>query len=140
FNRATITWQVDGKTVESGVGVRALSIRTGAVGASQTVTVLVRPSGTTDTLRATLTITPAEVDLLAESSSYTPEAYQGKALFTAGSQITITAIPNFVDGSGKQIPPEKLVYNWQRNFEGVSRASGYGKYTFGISGLKNVGS
>lgn len=138
LNRATLTWQIDGKPAESGVGLRSITVETGDLGVKKTVVVLVRPSGESSTFRDEITITPTEVDLVAESNSYIPPTYRGKALFTPGSAVRITALPVFIDGTGKIVPPEKLVYTWQRNFVGVPNASGYGKRTFELPRLKNT--
>ncbi|MDB5238235.1 MAG: seg [Candidatus Kaiserbacteria bacterium] len=122
----TITWTAGGRVIAQGVGATEAHIVTGPIGSATQVQVTV--SGDNGTASRAITITPASIDLLWESDSYTPPFYRGRALSSAGSSVTVVAIPHLVR-SGSAIPPETLTYTWKKDGAVVSSASGRGKST-----------
>ncbi len=57
------------------------------------------------------------------TNSYVPPDYQGKALPTRGSQVTVAAIPT----KKLTIPPEKMYFRWFLDGKKQGYASGQGK-------------
>jgi hypothetical protein len=129
LDAANISWSVNGKTVESGVGLKSFSFTVGAV---STVTVLGFSAVTQEgqSVSQTLSITPAGVDLIWQSFGYTPPFYEGKSLFSHQGIIEFVALPHFGSGSGGEVPAGDLIYKWTRDGTVLGDFSGYGKSTY----------
>lgn len=132
LNSATITWQVDGRTVKQGVGLKEITVRIGNIGEQTIVTI------TANTLRGvlqeTLVINPAAIDLLWEARGYTPPFYRGRARLAPDADIVVSAEPDMRTAAGRIIPKEELVYTWRRNGEVLGSLSGTGKSTVVLDG------
>ena len=134
LNRARISLYVDGALITQELGKTQFSVDAPAVGQSKDVRFVIetRDQGT---VTKTLTISPAQVDLVAEAaSSYTPTLYQGRKLPADGAPVRVVAIPYFVDASGRKIDPDSLVYSWFVADSKQVNASGYGKQVFNFPG------
>lgn len=68
-----------------------------------------------------------EVDLLWQGETYTPPFYEGKALWSKQSLITVVAMPQ---GLGN---PSGLVYKWTKNGTVLGSLSGVGKNSLRFS-------
>lgn len=126
-----ISWTKDGKTELSGVGKTDFSFTVGDIGEPTTMEVLVILT-TGIEIRRTITITPQGVDLLWEApDSYVPPFYRGKALPASEARIKVVAMP-FMKSDDVRLKAENLIYNWKRDLDLITSASGYGKnsYTF----------
>lgn len=128
INRADITWSVNGIRKLRGTGEKNLALRTGDVGSKTVIYVIVKTEDGL-VLEKTLSIRPAEVDILWEADTYTPPYYNGKALPSPKSSIKITAVPNFIF-NGSKISSSNLVYEWQIDYKKVPGVSGYGSDSF----------
>lgn len=129
LDSALITWSIDGKEVQKGVGLKSISARAGGVGTMSTISVTIATAGS-GTFTQSIVIRPADVALMWESDTYTPPFYKGKALHSYNGSFRVIALPEFVDLAGKRINPKELVYAWSKNGEVQASASGYGKTTF----------
>lgn len=130
LNNKPISWFVDGQTVRSGVGVQSISVTTGNVGESITVSFRVDLSERGIVERET-TITPTEVDLIWEATnSYTPPLYRGKALNPGWGEIRAVAIPHAYSSSGQKHEASDLIYTWSYNGVVYGQDSGRGQTTF----------
>jgi hypothetical protein len=127
LNKLNISWSVDGKVVQSGVGLKRLQTTTGALGTITTVSINMAGDVQQVVLR------PGVVDLLWQSDTYTPPFYDGKALHTNQNQLTVVAEPFFITQQGARLDPTKLIYQWKKNGTLDNSASGYGKRVFRIS-------
>ncbi len=127
---ATFVWRVNGRVVDQGIGVSAISVTVGELGEPTVVSVTASNGGTVLGER-TLTITPAGVDIVWEGVTYTPPLYPGRALPNPSSAITLHAIPNVVSG-GNRVSSGNLVYSWYINSSQAPTASGYGRSTLTI--------
>lgn len=132
LNTSKITWYVDGVAGQSGTGQTSLTAIAKAAGQTTNIKALVETTDGTTT-QASTQITPAGVDLIVEPTSYVPPFYKGKAIFTTQSTARIIAIPNVVIG-GKQIDPNNLTFNWQKDGASLSSDSGMGKNSITVSG------
>ncbi len=129
---ATITWQVDGKTVKSGAGESSLSITAGAVGSKTVVKVTIN-SSSQGAITKTFTIAPSTINMLWEADTSVPWWFKGKALYTAGSNLKVTALPQVVV-SGKTLPTTALSYQWKINDTPAPQSSGLGRNSITFAG------
>lgn len=133
---SAIVWRANGSVIAQGPGVKSVQIQTGAVGDDTRVSAdLSAPSGSAN---AEFTITPTAVDLLWESTSYTPPFYRGRALPAAGAPITLVAIPHF--GSKHAVAPSSAVYTWRQDGRVLASLSGRGRSSATFSGPSLYGS
>jgi len=126
LNRAGITWYVNDKMIEKGVGLTSHSVKMGNAGVKTSIKVQI------NTLEGAsyekeLEFTPAEVSLVWEADGFIPPFYKGKAPLVRQGTVKITAIPTFKDSSGKMIDPKNLVYTWKQDYKTLGNSSGYGK-------------
>jgi len=133
LNGATITWSVDGERVSAERGKKTLSFTTGALGSESRVSVEVA-SLTGEIIRRDLFFTPSDVALLWEADTYTPPFYNGKALFSNQSGLTIVAVPEFVMRDGRRLDANTLIYTWKEDGKIRGSLSGYGQRTFRVTG------
>jgi hypothetical protein len=125
INRASISWIVNGQTKLKGTGEKNFSFQTGDIGSVTKLSVLI----TTEkgaSFRKDFSFRTADVDILWEALTYTPQGYKGKALATSESLIRITAVPHFPES----VSPSKLIYDWSVDFKNKPDVSGLGKRTF----------
>lgn len=121
-NGATISWFVNGEEVVSAANERTLTIRTGALGETiEVVEVTTLPSGAE--IRAKKDITPVRVDMLIEADTLTPLFYNGRAIPSEGSVVSVTAIPF----TGESVAPENYSYTWKVRDDVVGGGAQFGK-------------
>ncbi len=128
---ADITWTKDGKTVQSGVGVRTYTFTTGALGQKTTIGVSIDSSQ--GAFSKIFSFTPSLINLVWEADTTIPPFYLGKALYSAGSSYKVVAFPTVYSGSSR-IVPSALSYQWSRAGDGVPDQSGLGRYIFAGQG------
>ncbi len=124
---AGITWTQDGKTVQSGIGVRKYTFTTGVLGQKTTVGISIDSSQ--GAFSKTFSFTPSLINLVWEADTTVPPFYPGKALYSAGSSYKVVAFPTVYSGSSR-ISPNALSYQWSRAGESVPDQSGLGRYIF----------
>ncbi len=126
LNSAAIVWIVNGKAHAQGTGLVSVSVTAPALGKSTQVVVIIKTVENRE-VRKSITIKSGSVDIIWESSGYTPPFYRGKALFAYENPIKIIAVPHLAEGNGVEIDPRTLVYKWKKNDKVVQDQSGYGK-------------
>lgn len=132
LNSATITWYKDGKNVLSGKGETRYYFKTGNIGESVDIEIVIKLlNGTSFSKKFTLN--PASVDVVWEANSYVPPFYKGKALHPRQGILKIVAMPEFVK-NGRRISLENLVYEWSNDSEVYEKQSGYGRNVLILSG------
>jgi len=134
---ATITWQVNGRTVLSGLGERTFTFTMGALG-SQTLVHIIVSSPTKGTIIKDFTFLPSLVNMVWEADTSVPPWYKGKALYTAGSDITVMALPQVIY-RGASVSANNLSFQWKRNNKPVPQSSGKGKNIFKFTGDQLLG-
>lgn len=132
LNRATITWTQNGKQVLKGEGEKTFVFKAGSLGSTDVIKAMVQPVNGPG-VEKTFTISPAEVDLLWEASTYTPPFYKGKALFTPEADVTFIALPNML-ANGSKVASNKAVYKWSVDYRVEGDKSGLGKNIFNYTG------
>lgn len=121
-----ITWSVNGTKTAEGGGLTSTDVVLGALGTATNVDVVAVGSGG-QTATATAHIVPVELDLLWESNSYVPPFYRGRALPSAGTVLSLEAIPRFKKSDGSFIAPGDIVFTWHRDGLVLPSVSGRGK-------------
>jgi hypothetical protein len=133
LDAATISWNVNGKTLTQGVGLKSITVTAPNTGSSLQIIANIHTSDGAD-IEKTITITSGDVDMVWETSGYVPPFYKGKAPYTYQSTIKIVAVPHLVNSSGTPIDPKNLIYNWKQDSTAFANMSGYGKQSFSITG------
>lgn len=128
MNKATISWALDGKIIEHGVGKTAFSFQNGPSGKTTHLTISII-TNTGDRVTKELSWSPIGLTILWEADTYTPPFYRGKALLSPQAKVRTVAIP---DNTGEQnaLGAGNLVYVWEKDGTIVPEASGYGKNFF----------
>lgn len=129
---SAITWQQDGKTVQSGTGLRSYSFVTGGIGSVTQVRVDIR-SSSDGSFSKTFVFRPSSVNLVWEADTSTPPLFGGKPLYSAGSPLKIAAFPTVVI-NGSRVAPASLSYQWTRNDQALPQQSGTGRSTLVFDG------
>jgi hypothetical protein len=127
---ASILWQIDGKTLNKGVGMKSVVITAPQLGKTITVSAAIMTVEGRE-VKKSIVIKPAGVDLVWESEGYTPPLYKGKAFFAYQNILHVTAIPHFSTAGG-EADPKTLTYKWTVNDKVVQNQSGYGKSSIAI--------
>lgn len=130
LTKAYFTWEINGKTVSSGIGKTKYTIKAGGPDTAIMINVSITPAGSFSSINKKIAIFTSEIEVMWESvNGYTPPFYRGKSLPIKGSTIKIVAIPNtknIKSGMGN------ISYTWKKAGSVVQDASGYNKnyYTF----------
>lgn len=133
LNHAKISWYVNGALRASEIGKKTFTFTTGDSGATSNIKYSIQTQEG-ENFDKTLTITPAEVNLIWESKGYVPPFYKGKTLFSFEGEARVVAVPNLTKPDGTKYKPEELVYTWKRGMGTDEEASGYGKKVFNFKG------
>lgn len=129
---AEISWTQDGVVAKKGPGERTFTTTIGALGTRTTVGATI-VSATQGTIRRTFTLAPSVVTMLWEADTTVPPLFRGKPLYSAGSPLTIVALPTVYYGSSR-VAPSALSYQWSRNDEPMPEASGLGRSSLQFMG------
>ncbi|OHA94046.1 MAG: hypothetical protein A3H52_00040 [Candidatus Zambryskibacteria bacterium RIFCSPLOWO2_02_FULL_39_26] len=133
INAATITWMVNGKTINKGVGEKTFQFTVGDMNTTTTLDVVIN-TAEGQAIEKTVQIKPTSVDLIWQSGGYTPPFYKGKSLFAHQNSITFIAIPHIIGSNGGEISPKNLIYKWKLNGSVKDSSSGYGKNSYTMTG------
>lgn len=133
LNASNIIWTVGGREYARGVGQKNITVT--APGAGKTLTIRVT-AVTQDGVQMTssMTIGSGDVDLIVESSGYTPPFFKGKVPLSYQNTFTIVAVPHIYNSSGKAYDPKTLIYEWRRDWKALPDQSGYGKQALTLKG------
>lgn len=129
---ATITWRKDGKTVESGTGLRTYSFVTGAIGSMTEVRVDIN-AGSSGSFSKTFIFRPSAVSLIWEADTSAPPLFLGKPLYSGGSPLKVVAFPTVVV-NGSRVAAQSLSYQWTRGDQALPAQSGLGRNTLSLDG------
>jgi hypothetical protein len=128
------SWTVNGKTVAANSD-GSLDIQVGSANEKTVVTVSV--TGARGRESATRTLIPATIDLLVDSTSYTPPFFKGRPLASAGTAMRVQAIPH-LGGGTTPVSIGNITFTWRQG--GTVVASGRGVATVVLSGPPLFGS
>lgn len=130
---STISWTVDGKLKDSGLGKKSISLVAPANGLSTTVLIKVIPN-IGGAVQNTITISSGELDLIWEATdSYVPPFYRGKALPISQGSVKVAAIPNMKSAAGASKPASAFAYTWRKDGKNMPATGGFGKSSFNFT-------
>ncbi len=121
---ATFIWSVNGRVIDQGVGVTSLTVPLTATGNTTEVSVVVTNNGVRS--EKTISLTPAEIDIVWEGKTVTPPLFHGLPLPNPNSAVTLYAVPHIIH-DGVRVNADSLTYVWYINDSATPTASGYGK-------------
>lgn len=134
LDKATITWSINGKIVDSGTGKRTFSFQNGPSGKITRLSVTIVTNNGERIIKE-LSWNPVALTILWQADTYTPPFYRGKALLTPQANIHVVALPDNSSGANA-LSGGKFAYVWQKDGSTVAGASGYGKNLFSFVGPK----
>ncbi len=123
LNNAHIYWYINGSLEKEGVGRKEFSFQTGKNGSNTVVRGVFKGDG--KEIEKTMSVNPADVDIVWEADTYVPPLYKGKAGASPKSTVKVVAVPFFLSEKGTRISPDDLTYEWFANSSRISK--GYGK-------------
>jgi len=133
INSANITWNVDGKMAQKGVGLTTLTVKAPSLGKKMTISVsATTPDG--NIVSETLILTSGTVDMIIETNGYKPAMFMGKLPVVYQNIVKIVAIPHLANSSGTEYDPTTLLYKWEQNGNVMESQSGYGRQSISIPG------
>jgi len=128
---AELTWTRDGKVVLDGIGERTYTFTTGPLGQKTTVRVSIDSSQ--GAFAQTFVFNPSLINLVWEADTTVPPLYKSKALYSAGSDYKVVALPSVYSG-GARVSPSALSFQWSRAGDALPDKSGLGRYTLALTG------
>ncbi len=134
MNKALITWKIDGRVVQKGIGKTSLSFQNSPSGKTTKLTVTILTNAGDEIIK-NFSWTPVGVTIFWEADTYTPPFYRGKALLSPQARVKVVATPDNT-GTKNALDAGNLVYIWVKDGTSVAEASGYGKNLFSFVGHK----
>jgi len=128
IGESPIAWTQNGQVIAQGVGKRNVSFTVGGYGSQTVIGVTIRTTQH-GTIAKQWTFTPSLVNLVWEAHTTVPPFYDGKALASPGSSVTVTAFPVVV-ARGVRQSPANLSYQWRLNNQPQADQSGLGFSSF----------
>lgn len=132
LNNAIITWTENNKTTLQGKGEKTLRTQTKARGEQLIIKVTI-DAPHSKKIERTITLNPQTVDIVWETTTYTPPFYKGKSLYTPESNVKFVAMPS-ISNTGAPIDPKLINYKWSQDGEVMGTKSGSGKNAFLYNG------
>jgi hypothetical protein len=134
IDSATVTWMVNGKQIQKGIGLLTLDVSAPALGKKTTVNVsAVLSNGSS--FSNSITIGSGLIDMIVETDGYVPPFFSGKTPLVYQNNVTVIAVPHLMNSSGQEYNPANLVYQWKKDDGTVLQSqSGYGKQSITLPG------
>lgn len=133
IDSSTVSWSINGKAVQSGVGMKTVKVIAPELGKSLVVSITARPTIGTS-MSDSITITASSIDMLIETDGYTHPLFLGKISPRYQNIVKIIAIPHLATASGVEYDPKTLVYTWKKGGTVLQNQSGYGKQSIYLAG------
>ncbi|OJI08141.1 hypothetical protein BK005_01290 [bacterium CG10_37_50] len=127
IDNSLISWGLNGKLANSGFGLKNFSFQTGSLGSRTIVSIDVLPRSQSGTIKKLLVFEPLDIELNWQANTSRPYWYQGRALISPESTVIVSALVTAIDQTGKTIPPETLIYKWNKNDKILNLESGVGR-------------
>lgn len=120
--RANFTWFLNGKRIDSGVGLSEKTFTAGKLGSEMNILVeAASAEGLSYEARAFVSV--ADIDFIINPLTYTPPFYRGAPLATPGSDVEIIAVPHLYSRNTR-IGPQNLIYEWSLDKKPLPAQSG----------------
>jgi len=124
---SNITWTLNGKIIEQGVGAKTIEFQMGNIGSMFSLSVFIITNNGKQVEKKT-TFRIVETDILWNANTYTPYFYKGKSEPIIYNDISVTAFPHGFSSGNKN-----LIYKWSKNYKNIADVSGTGRNTFSFS-------
>lgn len=133
IDSAVITWTVNGKQEQKGIGANTLKVTAPELGKKLIVNI---SAATTNgkILANSITISSGSVDMILENNGYVHPFFKGKIPLSYQNTFTVTAIPHIANSDGIEYDPKNLVYTWKKSWQILEEDSGYGKQSIQLTG------
>lgn len=128
LNRSEINWVVNNSDLPAAKNKTQHTISMGPAGTITKIEIQVKPDSG-GTIIKTLTFYPAEINIVWEANSYTPPFYEGNSLLSADSELTLMALPEFINQNNQLISNNNIEYTWFKNGQKLNSKSGVGQNT-----------
>lgn len=122
---ARVVWKQGGEVVQEAIGGMEYSFTADKIGTDINLEVTAYEEDGTVT-RQTLQQEVGAVTIVWEANVYTPPFYQGRALHSPDSSVTLLALPSVANGGGGYLDTNELVFNWHLNGSTNPTQSGLG--------------
>ncbi|MDO8430592.1 MAG: hypothetical protein Q7S72_01210 [Candidatus Taylorbacteria bacterium] len=132
LNSSSIIWTVAGKAQSQGIGLTKTTVTAPKLGAKLNVSANIK-SGDGREVQKSITIQTSSVDIIWESSGYTPPFWRGKLPFSYQNTVKLIAIPHLSTDGVNEIDPKTLVYSWKLGGKYIDGGQGYGKQSVVIT-------
>lgn len=130
-NTSVFSWYVDDEIAPRQTGKAKTSFVFQTTKANHVVRLVISADGATVAENA-VSVSAFSVSLVWSADTFVPSDYEGKALPTVGSRVTVVAVPDLRNEN-----PEDLLYTWYVNSESVVRGA-LGEQEFSFVVTKNV--
>ena len=131
LNSSSVVWTVGGKVVEQGVGIVKIKVTSPQIGKKLEVRAGIKGADGRE-VQKSITIQTSSIDIIWESSGYTPPFFPGKLPFYYQNSLKLTAIPHLSTNGVSEIDPKTLVYSWKLGGKFIDDGQGYGKQSVTI--------
>lgn len=135
--RAAISWFVNDTLQQQRDGGVRFQFTAPPLGESAKIDVVAQ-IGSTVTETAQVIIRPVSAELLWQAHAYAPPFYLGKKLPSVGSDVSVEAIPHFIEEDGRQLRTDELLYTWYVDGTLLKEVSGKGRSAVIVSQTKPV--
>lgn len=136
FDRASLSWSVNGQIFARGIGVTEVTFNLGDIGSATTVRVTATEGSVS--YSNDLVIRPATVEILWHANTYTPPFYRGKALPSSETIVQFVALPEVTAGS-RRVAPSELIYTWKSGSKVLGSLSGVGRNAITLAAPRLAG-
>ncbi len=126
LNRSNISWSINGKIIDKGVGRETFSFQNGDSGKTTTLAMVINTSDGMY-IKKERSFKPIGMTISWEADTYTPPFYKGKPLLSPEALVRVVVFPD----TGAH---NNFVYDWSKNTTVITNASGYGKNSFSLKG------
>ncbi len=108
-----ISWFENGKPITNTKNKTKITIDSGNLGQNKVITAKIEINDTS--INKEIAISPTSIDFIWEGRTVTPYWYMGRALFSRGSKLVVTAMPFIYRDNGNILDPSSLLYTWLVN-------------------------
>ncbi len=131
LDTANLVWKIGGVVKKSGFGAKIFAFNVGKQNEKMNISVdITTNDGRNFSKNVSLNI--ADVDLLWEADTYTPELYKGKALLPIRGRVRVVAIPHIFSENGERVSNNNILFTWSEDGRILGSLSGLGRNTLNL--------
>ena len=133
IDSSTVSWSLNGKQVQSGIGLKTVKVTAPDLGKSLVVSITAKPASGA-ALSDSIIIAASTIDMIVEHDGYVHPLFIGKISPRYQNIVKIVAIPHLGMPSGAEYDPKTLVYTWKKGSSVLQDQSGYGRQSIYLAG------